>query len=119
MGDGPVYLRAETEYLTSHLQTFRFFFLAGLEHKAQRLSRNKRTLLGMHSNLTSTSTCALTLNMCSKPLVSVGLKDTLKSFAEQGIVMGLHIHLELMCVLQCLPAQTADKEPDSSNNQSA
>lgn len=74
---------------------------------------------GMHSNLTSTLTCALTLNMCSKPLISVGLKDTFKSFEEQGMVMGLLIHLGLVCVLQCLPAQTADKEPESSNNPSA
>lgn len=47
-----------------------------------------------------------------------GLKDTLKSFAEQGMVMGLHIHSGLVCVLSA-SAQTADKEPYSPNNQSA
>lgn len=73
----------------------------------------------MHSHLGSTSTCALTWNMCSEPLGSVGLKDTLKGFAEQGMVMGLHIYLGLVCVLQSLPAETADKEPQSSHNQSA
>lgn len=65
----------------------------------------------MHSNLSSTSTCALTLNTCSEPLISVGLKDTLKSFAEQGMVMGLHIHSGLVCVLSASQHRQQIKSP--------